>query len=66
VAQEVTELRTTEYDPRQYYHVSDELRGVIDVIAQGRFSNGDPQLFRPVVDELRILSGYLACDAKPC
>ena len=51
-AQEVTELRTTEYDPRQYYHASDELRGVIDLIAQGRFSNGDPHLFRPLVDEL--------------
>ena len=51
-AQEVSELRTAGYEPREYYHSNDELAGVIDLIAGGHFSHGDRQLFRPLVDEL--------------
>jgi glycogen phosphorylase len=51
-AQEVSELRAAGYDPRQYYHGNDELRGVVDLIAGGHFSHDDRQLFRPLLDEL--------------
>jgi len=51
-ALEVSELRAAGYNPRQYYHENDQLRAVVDLIAGGHFSNGDRQLFMPLVDEL--------------
>jgi starch phosphorylase len=50
--EQVQQLRATGYVPRQYYEGDAELRGVVDAIARGDFSAGDPDVFRPLVDNL--------------
>jgi len=35
-----------------HYHKNAELRGVVDAIASGIFSPGEPKLFTPIVDSL--------------
>jgi starch phosphorylase len=49
---EVKQLKASGYHPREYYQKNDMLYRVIDEIANGYFSNGDTQLFRPIVDSL--------------
>jgi len=44
--------RAAGYDPRAYYEAEPELRAVLDLIADGRFSRGDRALFRPLLDAL--------------
>ena len=48
---EVATVRAT-YRPRDMYDNDVVVRSVIDAIADGRFSNGDRDLFRPLVDNL--------------
>jgi starch phosphorylase len=60
--------------PRQIYEADPEIRRTVDSIASGMFSNGDPGLFRPIVDGLlapadhylllRDLEDYLRCQAE--
>jgi len=50
--EEVMNLRAAGYDPREYYLKDDELRAAVDLISSGRFSEGDPGLFKPLVDSL--------------
>jgi starch phosphorylase len=40
------------YQPSDHYHSDEELRAVIDAIAVGAFSNGDRELFKPIVENL--------------
>jgi starch phosphorylase len=49
---QVTELRSRGYRPREYYEQNSALREVLDLIGSGVLSNGDKELFRPVVDNL--------------
>jgi starch phosphorylase len=49
---QVTELRSRGYQPRDYYEQNSMLREVLDLIGSGVLSNGDKDLFRPVVDNL--------------
>jgi starch phosphorylase len=56
---EVMNLRTQGYRPRDYYDSNDQLREVIDVIANGDFSNGDRGLFSPLVHSLLERDEYL-------
>jgi starch phosphorylase len=46
------------YDPHQIYQGNDELRQVIDLIRNGHFSQGDRDLFRPIVDSLLLGDSY--------
>ncbi len=63
-AAEVVELKSRCYDPKQYYYANAQLREVIDLISSGAFSNGDRELFRPLVaslldhDEYLLLADY--------
>jgi len=57
--EEVVELKARGYVPMDYYHGNAELRAVIDAIASGRFSRGDTEVFRPVVDSLLFRDEYL-------
>ena len=57
-ADEVFALKSRGYDPRQAL-ANAELRGVIDAIGPGRFSDGDTQLFQPIVDSLLRRDEYL-------
>ncbi|MET0291489.1 MAG: glycogen/starch/alpha-glucan phosphorylase [Steroidobacteraceae bacterium] len=58
-AAEVHRLRADGYRPREVYQNNAELRAVIDLVADGFFSRGDPELFRPLVDNLLHHDPYL-------
>jgi starch phosphorylase len=47
------------YRPYDLYQSDEELRGVIDAIAGGAFSNGDRELFRPIVENLLGFDPYM-------
>lgn len=50
--EQVTDLRARGYRPRDYYEQNSMLREVLDLIGCGALSNGDKELFRPIVDNL--------------
>ncbi len=50
--EEVMETQRSGYRPLDYYNNNEELKSVIDLISSGYFSNGDRELFRPIVDSL--------------
>ncbi|HET9789077.1 MAG TPA: glycogen/starch/alpha-glucan phosphorylase, partial [Pyrinomonadaceae bacterium] len=58
-AAEVSELKAQGYRPRDYYNSNEQLREVIDLISSGAFSNGNRELFRPLVDSLLDRDEYL-------
>jgi starch phosphorylase len=51
-AKEVSTLQAAGYRPRDYYEKNEELREAIDALAQGAFSRGDREIFRPLVNSL--------------
>lgn len=51
-AAQVTELKASGYDPRSYYEANPYLRDAMDLIASGHFSQGDTELFAPLLDKL--------------
>jgi starch phosphorylase len=59
LASEVYALKASGYRPGSYYERNAELRGAIDLIAEGFFSRGDPTLFRPLIDGLMHWDPYL-------
>ncbi|NEQ36251.1 MAG: glycogen/starch/alpha-glucan phosphorylase [Okeania sp. SIO3I5] len=62
--EEVKALKYEGYNPEQYYTYNQELRQVIDRIASGYFSPGNPSLFHPLIasllekDEYMLLPDY--------
>jgi starch phosphorylase len=57
--EQVTATRAAGYNPRQYYDQNPALRQVIDQVAGGMFSPGEPGLFRPITDSLLQRDDYL-------
>jgi starch phosphorylase len=51
-AEDVYALQASGYKPFDYYQANPELREVIDSISSGHFSEGDKELFKPLVDSL--------------
>jgi glycogen phosphorylase len=51
-AEEVYALKSRGYRPISYYEKVDELREVIDLIRSGAFSQGDREVFKPLLDSL--------------
>ncbi|MEM1367780.1 MAG: glycogen/starch/alpha-glucan phosphorylase [Cyanobacteria bacterium P01_H01_bin.15] len=51
-APEVAELKSNGYYPRKYYENNPELKLALDRIAQGYFSGGDREMFKPLVESL--------------
>jgi starch phosphorylase len=51
-AEEVARRWTDGYRPYDVVHADEELRSAIDAIADGAFSNGDHELFKPIVENL--------------
>jgi glycogen phosphorylase len=47
------------YAPHDHYQGDDELRAAIDAIANGEFSNGDRELFKPIVNNLLGSDPYM-------
>ncbi len=72
--EQVHELRSKGYNPWAYYQADSQLKGVLDVIAGGKFSPGEPHLFQPVVDSLlhggdtymllADFASYMACQER--
>ena len=50
--EEVMELQSSGYAPRDYYDKNEELKAAVDLMSCGHFSHGDCDLFRPLVDSL--------------
>jgi len=59
--QEVEALKAKGYHPADYIDSNEELRAVLDLIADGTFSPGDTEVFRPLVDNLRHDDPFLVC-----
>jgi glycogen phosphorylase len=57
--EEVVAKKKQGYNPREYYENNAELKRVIDRIASGFFSHGDPHLFAPLVDHLLHHDTYM-------
>jgi len=57
--EEVYDLKSNGYTPRDYYEGNARLKEVIDLIHSGLFSRGDRELFRPLVDSLLYHDDYL-------
>jgi len=58
-AGEVVSLQARGYRPREFYERDPELRAALDLIGSGVFANGDPGLFRPLVDHLLERDNFL-------
>jgi starch phosphorylase len=58
-ADEVIAIKKRGYDPRDYYQSNGELKRAVDAIAAGHFSQGDTDLFRPIVNSLLEHDEYL-------
>jgi starch phosphorylase len=58
-ADEVRSRKAAGYDPRRHYESEPELRAALDAIADGRYSRGDRELFRPLVESLLGRDEYL-------
>jgi starch phosphorylase len=58
-AEEVRVKKAAGYHPWEYYNSNSHLREAIDSISAGRFSRGDRDLFRPLVDSLTKYDPYL-------
>ncbi len=49
---EIMELRNNNYQPQEFINSSPELSEVLKLIEVGHFSNGDSELFRPILNSL--------------
>ncbi len=59
--EEVFAAKEGGYHPSHYYEQNADLRAAIDWIANGQFSGGDTQIFRPIVDSLLYHDEYMLC-----
>jgi starch phosphorylase len=57
-AEEISRRRAS-YQPRSIYEANPSLREAIDAIADGAFSGGDRERFRPLVDSLMTRDDYM-------
>lgn len=58
-AEEVRQIKSEGYRPRDYFETDEELHEALDQIGKGVFSGGDTSLFRPLVDNLLNSDDYL-------
>jgi glycogen phosphorylase len=58
-AEQASSIKSSRYDPGDYYNGNAGLRGVIDMIGSGLFSGGDRGLFRPLIDSLLYHDEYM-------
>ena len=58
-AEEVRSMKAGGYNPRDYYASNATLKEAIDLIGAGHFSQGDKNLFAPLVDALLAHDYYL-------
>jgi starch phosphorylase len=60
-ADEVAALKVRGYQPRDYCEQNEQLRDVLNYLGSGALANGDANLFRPIVDNLRGHDPFLVC-----
>ncbi len=58
-ADEVERVKREGYRPSAYVDSNAELREVLELVASGRFSNGDREVFRPLVENLLSSDPFL-------
>ncbi len=64
--EEVTALKAGGYNPQAAYYANANLKRALDSIASGAFSNGDTDLFRPIIESLLYRDEYLVlADYQP-
>jgi starch phosphorylase len=73
-AEQVLDLQRKGYNPWNYYHASQELRQVLDMLRDGYFSPHELGRFKPIVDTLthggdRFMlladyASYIECQAR--
>jgi starch phosphorylase len=72
-APQVDEVKLAGYRPAEYVRANEDLRDALDQIAQGRFSRGDKETFRPLLDSLMQhdpflvladFADYVACQER--
>lgn len=51
-AEEASQLQNTGYQPENYLRENPELHAAIQLIASGHFSNGDTEIFKPLIENL--------------
>ena len=51
-ADQVNDFKAKGYDPWSYYRADDELKNALDMIREGAFSPGEPDMFSPIVRSL--------------
>nr|WP_319420840.1 glycogen/starch/alpha-glucan phosphorylase [Pleurocapsa sp. FMAR1] len=56
---EVEEVKAQGYQPYQYYENNKELKAAIDSLSAGVFSNGNKDLFQPLIDKLLHQDSFL-------
>ena len=59
--EEVARVYAEGYRPSTYIDRDPELAEVLDLIADGHFTDGDTEILRPVVDSLRYHDPFLVC-----
>jgi starch phosphorylase len=57
--EEVEQIKRDGYRPADYVDDNTELAAVLDLIAGGALSNGDTEVFRPLIDNLRYEDPFL-------
>jgi len=58
-AEEVYSLKRDGYRPSEYFQANPELQRVVERIGSGYFSNGDRELFKPLVDALMFHDTFM-------
>ncbi len=58
-AAEVLQTKASGYQPQRIYDSNSTLRETLDLIADGFFSNGDRERFRPLLDSLLTRDDYM-------
>ncbi len=58
-AEQVKRRKATGYNPYDVYQSDNRLKAAIDAISSGQFSDGDPYLFKPIIDALLYHDEYL-------
>ena len=58
-AEQARDLKAQGYRPRDIYEQNETLREVLDLLASGALADGDPDLFRPIVENLLEADPFL-------
>ncbi len=58
-AEEVSQKKSQDYQPYQYYQSNPDLKKALDLISSGYFSDGNSYLFQPLIESLLYNDPYM-------